>query len=201
MKRKLALSLLSVITASFSVCSIANTLANPHSFGGHIAAGELEFRDSKASDNSVAQVYAFYNYALTEQFSLEAGLNIGLDIDNWDCYEDTYDDWHCTTRNNKSMFGLGVDEVEYSNIVAAVKGIVPLSKRNSLYAKLGANYYDYELSRNHRTLYSDTGLGLYVAAGWQYEWDSGIGMNVGLEKYQMGSLDSLTSNIGISYRF
>lgn len=201
MNRKLALSLLAAITASFSVSSNADTLANPHSFGGHIAAGSIEYNNSSAEGDGVVQVYGFYNYAFTERLLLEVGLNVGSDIDEWDCYEDSFDDWHCTTNNNQSLFGLGVDEVEYSNIVVAIKGVVPISKRNSLYAKIGANYYDYELNRNHRTLSSDTGLGLYLAAGWQYEWDSGIGMNVGLEKYQMGSLDSFTSNIGISYRF
>lgn len=201
MNRKLTLSLLLVLTSTFSVGTIANTPAKQHSFGGHIASGSIEFNNVSADGDGVVQVYGFYNYAFTENLSLEVGLNIGADVDDWECYEDRHDDWHCSTNNNDSLFGLDVDQVEYSNLVTAIKGVVPLSARNSLYAKVGAQFYDYELSRHNRTLFDDNGVGLYLAAGWQYAWDMGIGMNVGLEKYDMGDLDSAAFNVGMSYRF
>jgi hypothetical protein len=201
MNSKLPLSLLFAITSTLSAGAVANEPANPHSFGGHIAAGGIEFNNSSADGDGVVQVYGFYNYAFSERFSLEVGLNAGGDVDNWDCYEDSFDDWHCTTNHNKSLFGLGVDEIEYSNIVTAIKGVAPLTERNSLYAKVGAQFYDYEMSRNHRVRFEDDGLGLYLAVGWQYEWDMGIGMSAGFEKYDMGDLESTSANVGMSYRF
>lgn len=200
MSKKLSFSLL-VLTSTLSVSSIAATPANPHSFGGHVGFGGIEYKNSSYDGDGVVQVYGFYNYAFTDQLSLEVGVNIGADVDDWDCYEDRNDDWHCSTNNEQSLFGLEVDEVEYTNLVTAIKGVVPLSTRNSLYAKVGAQFYDYELNRSNRTLFDDNGVGLYLAAGWQYEWDMGIGMNVGLEKYDMGDLDSSVLNVGMSYRF
>ncbi|WP_158966586.1 outer membrane beta-barrel protein [Paraglaciecola sp. L3A3] len=201
MNRKLTFLLLLAFTASLSISAFADTLTNPHSFGGHIASGGIEFNNSTADGDGVAQVYGFYNYAITENFALEVGLNIGADVDDWECYEDRHDDWHCSTNNNDSLFGLEVNEVEYSNLVAAVKGLVPVTQRNSLYAKVGAQLYNYELNRRHRTVIDDDGVGLYLAVGWQYEWDMGIGMSAGFEKFDMDDLVSTTANVGISYNF
>ena len=201
MNKKLSLSLLVALTSSIPVVSLAETSPKPHSFGGHIASGDIEFNGSSADGDGVVQIYGFYNYGFSERLSVELGLNLGVDHDGLDCYEDDNDDWHCSTNNNESLFDLGVDEIEYTNIVAAIKGTAPISKRNSLYAKIGAQVYDYELSRNSRVLFDDNGVGLYLAVGWQYEWDMGIGMNVGFEKYDMGDLDSNTVNVGISYSF
>lgn len=200
MIKKLSLTSLALISI-FSVSSIADTLTKPHSVGGHIASGNIEFNNSSRDGDGVVQVYGFYNYAFTENMSLEAGLNVGADVDDWDCYEDKDDDWHCSTNNDHSLFGLGVDEIKYTNLVAAVKGILPLSAHNSLYAKVGAQFYDYELSRRNRTLFDDDGVGLYLAVGWQYEWDMGIGMSAGYERYDMGDLESSTVNVGINYNF
>ena len=201
MIKKLPLSLLLVLTSTLSVGSIAGTLAKPHSFGVNIASGGIEFNNSDYDGDGVAQIYGFYNYAFTDQLSLEVGLNIGADVDDWDCYEDRDDDWHCSTNKDSSLFGLNVDEVEYTNLVTAIKGVIPLSQRNSLYGKVGAQFYDYELSRHNRAVFEDNGVGLYLAAGWQYEWDMGIGMNVGLEKYDMGNLESTVLSVGINYHF
>lgn len=201
MNRKLPLLFIFALTATFSIGSIAGALDKPHSFGAQIGSGSLEFNNSSYDGDGVAHVYGFYNYAYTEHLSLEVGLNIGADVDNFECYEAGHDDWHCSINNDDSLFDLGVDEVEYSNVVAAIKGIIPLSKRNSLYGKVGAQFYDYELSRHNRILFDDSGVGLYLAAGWQYQWDMGLGMNVGFEKYDMRDLESNVLSIGMSYSF
>ncbi|MDU0353986.1 outer membrane beta-barrel protein [Paraglaciecola aquimarina] len=200
MNRKLQTALFVALTSMFSLHLCAQTPVKAHSFGGHIATGGIEFNDSEDDGDGVVQIYGFYNYAFTKYFALEVGLNVGADVDEWDCYEDRHDDWHCST-NNRSLFGLGVDEVEYSNLVTAIKGVVPISQRNSLYAKVGAQFYEYELSDGSQILHDDDGTGLYLAVGWQYVWDMGIGMNAGFERYNMGDLVSTAANIGISYSF
>jgi hypothetical protein len=70
-----------------------------------------------------------------------------------------------------------------------------------LYAKLGAQYYDYEFSRNGNHLEGEDGIGVLFEAGWQYQWDMGIGMNVGLRYQDMGELTLKSQNVGISYAF
>ena len=85
--------------------------------------------------------------------------------------------------------------------MAAIKGDIDLSQRNSLYGKIGAQYYDYEFSRNDRFIEGDSGTGLFLEAGWQYRWDLGIGMNAGLRYQDMGDLEFTSANVGISYTF
>lgn len=201
MAAKISLSLLLAVTSISSLNLMANTLQKPYSFGAHIASGGAEFNDSEADGDGIVQVYGFYNYGVTQNFAIEVGLNVGVDVDEWDCYEDRHDDWHCTTANHDSLFGLGVDDVEYSNLVAAIKGVLPLNHRNSLYGKIGAQLYEYELRSNRHLLFEDDGVGLYLALGWQYEWDMGLGMSAGFERYEMDSLETTAANVGISYNF
>jgi len=40
-----------------------------------------------------------------------------------------------------------------------------------------------------------------LEAGWEYRWDMGIGMNLGLQYQKMNDLTSNTLNLGISYAF
>ena len=201
MTQKLPLIILLALGAAYPLYVSADNPSKPQSFGVQVGVGGIEFRGSSYDGDGISQVYGFYNYAFTENFIVEVGLNVGADIDDWDCYEDENDDWHCSTNNDDSLFGLDVDEVEYFNSVAAVKGVIPVAEHNSLYGKIGAHYYDYEISRRNRTVYDDTGIGLYLAAGWQYKWDMGIGMNAGIETYDMDELDSTTLNVGINYSF
>jgi len=190
-----------ISSQAFSADMPNSTEFKKHSFGGHLSAGGVEYKGiDNNNDDGVVQLYGYYNYAVSQHFSLELGLNIGTDAENWDCYETDNDNWHCSTNNN-NLFGLAVDEIEYSNLVVAVKGKLPLSERNSLYGKVGAQYYDYDINRKNRTLIHDSDIGLYLAAGWQYQWDMGIGMDVGYEAIDMGDLDTYTLNIGMSYQF
>lgn len=160
----------------------------------------MEYKGSNSDDSGVVQLYAYYNYAVNRHFSLEVGVNVGADFDKWECEKVDKNDWNCFDTDN-DHFGLGVDEIEFSNVVIAIKGTLPLSKRNSLYGKLGVQAYSYDISSDNITVVDDSGTGLYLAAGWQYRWDFGLGMNVGYEAIDMGKLDTFTLNTGISYQF
>lgn len=176
------------------------TTLKKHTFGAHLAAGGVEYKNSNSDNDGVGQIYTYYNYAFTENVFLELGFNAGSDSSSWECHETANDDWLCSS-NNDSLFGLAVDEVNYSNFVVAAKGTLPLSQRNSLYAKVGAQYYDYDINRRNKNIIHDSDIGLYLAAGWQYQWDMGIGMDVGYEMFDMGDLDTYTLNVGMSYQF
>lgn len=142
----------------------------------------------------------FYNYQALEHFSVEVAYNAAIELDSWECEEKYDDKWTCDT-NNKPMFGLLATEFELDGFVVAIKGQIPISQRNSLYGKLGAQYYDYSFSRNGYTVESEYGTGVLFEAGWQYQWDMGIGMNVGLRYQDLGDLTLKSQNIGISYAF
>ncbi|WP_394228115.1 outer membrane beta-barrel protein [Pseudoalteromonas spongiae] len=169
-----------------------------HTFGGKIATGSVELYD--LPDEDYTNVYSYYNYKFDQNFSLEIGLNFGMDASDWEC--DDFDDGFTCRDRNDSMFNIiGADELEVTNFVIAGKAQLPLSQRNSLYAKVGANFYDYEISRNDRTFIDDSGTGVYLEGGWQYVWDFGLGMDAGVQYFDMGDLDSVSFAIGVSYQF
>jgi len=193
-------------TSKGSISGMPAAIANEkiefkrHTFGTQIAAGGVEFEGIDTDNGGVGQFYSYYNYAVNRNFAIELGINIGGDIDDWECREVSDNDWHCTDLNH-DLFGQGIDDIEFTSVVLAAKGILPLSKRNSLYGKLGIHNYHYDLFSNNHKVADDSGIGLYLAAGWEYRWDSGLGLNVGYEAYDMDDLETFTLNTGLSYQF
>jgi hypothetical protein len=198
------MKLSTLATISLFSLSLLSTFShaqdNQHSIGLVTGAANGEYKNSSQDGDGFAQAYLFYNYQLLENFSLELAYNTAAELDGWDCEETSDDKWTCGT-NDKPMFGLFANEMELDGFVVAIKGEAPLSKNNSLYAKLGAQYYDYKFSRNDHFVEGETGTGVFFEAGWQYRWNCGIGMNVGLRYQDMGELTLKSPNVGISYSF
>lgn len=191
-------------TISLLSLSLLSTLSNAedrkHSFGLVTGIANGEYKNSSQDGNGFAQAYLFYNYQVIEDFSIEVAYNTATELTDWDCDEISEDRWTCGI-NNKPMFGLLADEFESDSFIIALKGQAPLSKRNSLYAKLGAEFYDYKFTRNDFFIEGDSGTGTFLEAGWQYQWDLGIGMNSGLRYQKLGSLTFKSINVGINYAF
>ena len=186
---------------AFSHASFANQQDQKvHSYGIQLSAGGADYKNSSADGDGVGQLYGYYNYHFSPLLALEVGLNIGTEADDWECKEINNDNFDCR-RNNQSLFDLDVDDLDYQNLVVAAKTQIEITQRNSFYAKLGANYFDYELSRGNTKVEDDSGLGLFAELGWQYRWDNGIGMNVGYQVFDMKDLDTYNITSGISYRF
>lgn len=194
-----ALATISLLSLSL-LSTFSNAQDRQHSFGLVTGAASGEYKNSSQDGDGFAQAYLFYNYQVLENFSVELAYNTAVELDSWKCEETIDDRWSCGT-NNKPMFGLLANEMELDSFVLAIKGQAPLSKNNSLYAKLGAQYYDYKFSRNDRFVEGETGTGIFFEAGWQYRWNCGIGMNVGLRYQDMGELTLKSPNVGISYSF
>jgi hypothetical protein len=133
-------------------------------------------------------------------FSVELGFNTAADVDDWKCSDTNKDKFTCAKTNQK-LFGFNADNLEYSNFVVAAKGQYSLTERNSLYGKVGAQFYDYELSNNKKILKSDDGVGLFLEAGWQYQWDNGLAINAGLQSMKMGDFKVAGTTLGLSYQF
>ena len=198
------MKLLSLATVSLLSLSILSSLSyaqeRPHSFGLVTGAASGEYKNSTQDGDGFAQAYLFYNYQVFENFSVELAYNSAVELNSWECEEDNDDKWTCGT-NDKPMFGLLANEMELDGFVIAIKAQAPISKNNSLYAKLGAQYYDYKFSRNDNFVEGEDGTGVFFEAGWQYRWNCGIGMNVGLRYQDMGELILKSPNVGISYAF
>ena len=193
---KLSLLSLSILSAA------AYSAENKHTVGLVAGFASGEYKNSSKDGDGFSQAYLYYNYQMIEHFSIEVAYTKAQELDSWECKEhDNNDTWTCRYGDDDPIFNLLADDFDLDGFVLAVKGDIPLSKRNSLYGKLGAQYYDFEFSRNSRTIESDSGTGLFLEAGWQYRWDLGIGMNAGLRYQDMGDLSFVSSNVGISYSF
>ena len=196
---KLNLAAISLLSLSL-ISTAAYSQKSKHTTGLVIGYATGEYKNSDNDGDGFAQSYLYYNYQILDNFSVEVAYTGATEIDTWSCKE--YDDeWFCRSYNNKPIFNLGVDSFDLDGFVAAIKGEIPLSQRNRLYGKVGAQYYDYEFSRDDRFVEGDTGTGLFLEAGWQYRWDLGIGMNVGLRYQDLGDLSFASTNVGISYTF
>jgi hypothetical protein len=191
-----AISLLSLSLLS----NYSSAKDRPQSFGLVTGAASGEYKNSSQDGDGFAQAYLFYNHQIFENFSVELAYNTAIELDSWECNETSDDKWACGT-NNKLLFGLLANEMELDGFVVAIKGEAPIFKRNSLYAKVGAQYYDYKFTRNDNFVEGEDGTGVFFEAGWQYQWDSGIGMNAGLRYQDMGELTLKSPNVGISYSF
>ncbi|GAA0813546.1 hypothetical protein GCM10009111_09090 [Colwellia asteriadis] len=199
MKRLLpALSLLSI--ALFSTAAFSQE--SKHSVGINVGIASGEYKNSSKDGDGFIQSYLYYNYQAFEHISFEIAYSGATEFDDWDCDEDEDDNsWTCSFNSNQNIFNLRANEFELNSAVIAIKGNLPISKRNSLYGKIGAQYYDYDFSLNDYNIEGDNGVGTLLEAGWQYQWDMGIGMNAGLRYQDLGDLSFISSNVGISYLF
>ena len=196
---KISVSIIAVLT-TLGLSSVVNAASkSPHSVGVQLSGGSAEYKDSKQDGDGVAQLYFHYNYAFSDIWSVEVGLNTAAEADKWKC-TDSKDKFVCEKQNNK-LFNLNADKLNYSNVVVAGKGQYALTKRNSLYGKLGVQFYDYDIKNDKTTLAEDDGLGLFAEAGWQYKWDNGLALNAGLQTMKMGDLKVSGSTIGLKYHF
>ena len=199
---KQSLSIIPLLTLSLSlVTSVAQSQESKHTVAIEVGAAGGEFKGSSKDGDGFGLSYLYYNYQAFENISFEAGYIGGSQFDDWDCVEDSHDTWTCSFDDDDKIFNLTADDFSLNGFVVAIKGDLPLSKRNSLYGKLGGQYYDYNFSFHNRTVEEDSGTGVFVEGGWQYRWDMGIGMKVGLRYQDLGDLTLKSSNVGISYTF
>ncbi len=174
-------------------------LENPHSVGLSLSGGGIDYKGTDTDSSGVVQVNLNYNYQFAPHYSLEAGVSTAKDVD-WKCDKKGQNDWDCRSDDNDS-FSLDADSYSQDSVIVALKTDLALSKRNSLYAKAGAEFYVYELGLNHRKLADESGVGLYLEAGWEYRWNNGRGVNVGLQHHDLGDIEKTSFSIGISHDF
>lgn len=173
---------------------------SPHSVGYQSGAGTLSYKGKDSSNNTIAQSYLYYNYEFSDNFYVEAGLTGAVDLDKWECDRNAQNQWECLNEDKK-MLNVEADEFSYNAVVIALKADYDLTKHNTLYGKVGAAFYNYELELDNAVIDDKSGTGLLVEAGWEYRWDNNIGMNVGYQYQDASDVELSTLNIGISYKF
>lgn len=192
----LTVSLISVLTFN----SYAAQNDEQHRVGMQLSGGGASYKDSNEDGDGVSQLYVYYNYQLDKIWALEAGINGGSESDKWHCTELNDDKFTCD-RTDNLLFNLNANKLKYSNIVGAGKAQYQLTENNYVYGKLGVQFYEYEIAQASKKLVDEDGIGVFAEAGWQYDWDNGVAMNVAWQYMDMGDLDVNTLGVGLSYRF
>lgn len=166
----------------------SNALAgdSAHILGGSLGYGTQEFETKNgkydAGDTLTSDLY--YRYMLNEHFGFEAGYLAG-------------------SGGVASALVSVISEIKdlrYQGVRTAAYGEYALSRGNSLYAKLGAAYTQVSYEIDKQDMDSDD-VGFYGAAGWQYRFKSGFGLNLEYQYIPMKELELQGINFGISYRF
>lgn len=189
----------SLLALTISTAALADD-NSVHTVGVQVGGGGLEYKNKDTDGTGLATSYLYYNYKLMSNYYVELGLLGGADVD-WNC-DEVAGEWECFSDNDiKNDFDLDADKLDMNALVIALKSDLSLSKRNRLYGKVGVSYYDYDIDLKDDKAVDENGIGFMLEGGWEYRWDTGIGMNVGLQYQKMGDLNSNSLNIGISYSF
>jgi len=189
-----------ILALSISSSILANEIKSPHTVGLQSGGAGLEHNGKDTDGEGVGYSYLYYNYQFMPNFYAEIGLIGGEDVDDWKCIKKNSDNYVCHSDDSDD-FELQADDFEFGAIVFALKTDLKLSKRNTLYAKVGAEFYDYNFEMNRKKIIDEDGVGLLMEAGWEYRWDNGMGINTSLQLHDMGDLEMTAFNIGLSYAF
>jgi hypothetical protein len=193
--------LLTLSATTLSINAFAYTdLESPHTVGLQSGGGGIEYKGKDTNGEGVALSYLYYNYQFASSYYVEVGLMGSEDINDWECNEKSENNWDCLSDYD-NKFELQADNFEYNAVILALKTDLSLSKRNRLYAKVGAAFYDYNIDLNHTNISDERGTGLFLEAGWEYRWDNGFGLSTSLQYQGADDLDIDTFNVGISYAF
>lgn len=195
MKKFIALTLVTTLLSSTAALA-----KDEHQIGAQLFGGDASYKSSKKDGDGVSSLYLYYNYQFDSMFTLEAGFNVGTEVDDWDCKDITKSKFECIREDN-ALFDLNANKLEFRNFIVATKLEYELTQNANLYGKIGAHRYDYEMKNADKQLVDEHGFGFLAEAGWAYEWSNGIGMNVAARYLDMGDLDTTSFGAGITYRF
>ncbi|MEI5640725.1 MULTISPECIES: outer membrane beta-barrel protein [unclassified Pseudoalteromonas] len=196
--KKITLGCVTLLAVSLSGQAKQNN--ELHRLGVDFSAASASYRGSSLDGDGVGQAYLYYNYQVMPKLTFELGYTNGADLDDWHCKDDNDRQFTCN-QNNKSLFGLGADELEYANVTFAAKSYYPVTENSYLYGKLGLTYFGYKFFRDGNKLGHDNGIGYVLEAGWQYDWNNGMAVNAGYRHQGMQDLDISGFTLGVSYRF
>lgn len=193
--------LLALSASTFSINAFADyDVESPHTVGLQSGGGGIEYKGKDTDGEGVGVSYLHYNYQFAPNYYLEVGLAGAVDIEDWECTEKGDASWDCLSDYD-NKFDLQADHFEYGAVILALKTDLSLSKRNSLFAKVGAAFYNYQVDLDHSRVADENGTGLFAEAGWEYRWDNGFGLSTSLQYQDAGDLEINSFNVGISYAF
>lgn len=173
-----------VICLFISPCSFANDYQHALSIGAGI--GETNVSSDKVINGDDFQTH--YDLAYRYQFTPQWGLELGY------MRQDVF-------LTNLFSIDNQLDDVD--SFRAAALYTLPLSKRNRLVFKLGANQYRLKFTdtNDNDRRFTDDDMGLLAGLGWRMEFASGMDLGLTYHFQAMNLLDTHTLTFNLGYRF
>ncbi len=91
--------------------------------------------------------------------------------------------------------------MDYDSYLLTIKGSVPISKRWSVFGKLGANSYNLEFSGDDRASLLNNGVGGVLAAGFNFRAYNGFGLDIEVTLLDMDIVSATSTTVNVSYMF
>jgi hypothetical protein len=201
--KKTLLTSLFIASACSAFCGAAELpQAGTFNAGAQVSYGNIDHDSFSNDQDGAAQVMFYLDYYFKPGWAIEVGVNTGTNVQDWICENDDIDsdDTYCTS-SNESNPGSFESDLDFSNIIIAVRYDKQVSTNSFVYAKLGAQYFDYEMTDNNAVFEEDTGTGLYSELGWKYQWSNNMNASVGYQHIAMADLTTSSVTFGVGYSF
>ena len=113
--------------------------AGSYNAGLQVSSGNID-HDSFSNDNDgVAQLMLYVDYYFTSGWAIGFGLNTGSGVQEWICENADVNKDYCVSDDD-SMPESFKSDLDYSNVIVAVRFDTKLTEHNFIYGKLGGQY-------------------------------------------------------------
>lgn len=201
MKKTIISSIIAISLFSAYAGAAEQPKAGTYNAGAQISFGSIEHDSFSSDQDGAAQVMFYIDYYFKPGWAIEVGVNTGTNVQDWICGQDDIDADADYCLNDDENTSSVESELDYSNIIIAVRFDKPVSANSFVYGKLGAQYYDYEMTEHNTVFEEEDGTGIYSELGWQYQWSNNVNANVGYQHIAMGDLTTNSLTVGMGYRF
>jgi len=202
MKRTLIASL--ILATTLSTFAGATELPQAGTFigGAQVSFGSIGHDSFSSDEDGTGQVMWYLDYYFMPGWAVEVGLNSGTNVQDWICNNDDIDtdDDYCVS-SDESTTSSPESDLDFYNIIVAFRHDKQISENSFIYGKLGAQYFDYEMTEGSTVFEDDSGTGIFSELGWRYEWSNNLTANVGYQFLGMSDLSTSSLTVGLGYRF
>jgi|GEM_PF-5719772 len=175
--------LLIILTLCFTSLSFASDKLHTLTIQGH--GGNISNTSSTEAFDDLTSTYATFAY----QYNLSKNIYFGAHY-----YTGASSDFIFSDLFNDS-------KVEFTGFLVSAGYKLYLTKKAHLFAQVAGNYYNYDILENGSKRTDEDGTDFAYSLGYKYQFNNGIGMQVSLDKLNLGDIELETISYGISYSF
>jgi opacity protein-like surface antigen len=198
MKKTLIASLILATTLSAFAGAAELPKAGTYTAGAQVSFGNIDHDSFSNDDDGKGQVMIYLDYYFKPGWAVEVGLNSGTNVQDWICDHDGTDTDYCNNNDESSTSSAEID-VDLYNIIVAIRHDKKVTENSFIYGKLGAQYFDYEMTEGNTVFEEGSGTGIFSELGWRYEWSNNVTVNVGYQFLGMSDLSTSSVTSGIGY--